>query len=159
MGISAICGHSASDRDRSNVDRAKMQQVPKHPHHIWYTRGKMLTKQGHFEAALTSFEIALKYHSGVHQIWAYQGVVLAYMKCYESALASFNKALELAPDNREVWIFRGAVLSYLNRRREATNSYNVALSLQQRGFMVSEEYPTTWMPNPLHSKGMAGVAS
>ncbi|WP_421659324.1 tetratricopeptide repeat protein [Leptothermofonsia sp. ETS-13] len=127
--------------------------VPAIPYHIWYSRGKMLTQQGHFEAALTSFDIALKHQSNLHQIWTYRGIVLAYLKHYEAALLSFNKALELAPDNREIWIFRGAVLTYLNRRREALNSYNIALSIQQCGFTVCEDYPTTWMPNPIVEKG------
>jgi tetratricopeptide (TPR) repeat protein len=148
--------HNSSNRasDRAaHPSEADKTAVPAIPYQIWYRRGKMLTQQGHYEAALTSFDLALKHQPELHQIWTYRGIVLAYLKHYEAALLSFNKALELAPDNREIWIFRGAVLTYLNCRREALNSYNIALSIQQRGFTICEDYPTTWMPNPVAEKG------
>lgn len=152
MGISAsACTFANSGHNPLQYRPEEVSLVPTSPHYIWYNRGKMLTWQGHYEAALTSFDIALQRHPNHHQTWVYRGVVLAYLKCYETALASFNQALELSPDNREVWIFRGAVLAFLNRQREARNSYNVALSIQQRGFSICEEYPTTWIPNRLET--------
>jgi tetratricopeptide (TPR) repeat protein len=150
MGISASTGTFPNSGNHPFQYRLEeTPAVPASPHLIWYNRGKMLIWQGHHEAALTSFEIALQHNPNHHQTWVYRGIALAYLGCHEAALASFNQALELSPDNREIWIFRGAVLTFLNRQREATNSYTIALSIQQRGFTICEDYPTTWMPQPV----------
>ncbi|MGA7934775.1 MAG: tetratricopeptide repeat protein [Kovacikia sp.] len=111
------------------------------PHHIWYGRGKMLTQQCHYEAALASFDTALKFLPDVHQIWIYRGIVLTHLRHYESALASFAKATEIMPQSREAWIFQGAVLTYLDRPQEAIDSYTTALSLQEQSSAIYEDYP------------------
>jgi tetratricopeptide (TPR) repeat protein len=125
------------------IDETRSQST--FPHHLWYSRGKMLTQKGHYEAALTSFDNALKIQPNEHQIWIYRGIVLTHLNHYESALVSFSKALEIMPSNREAWIFHGAVLTYLNRPHEAMKSYTTALSIQQQGFTPCERYPM-WLP-------------
>ncbi len=138
LPVSPNLGHS--------MDRIKDQHAaPIILHRVWYDRGKKLTQQGYYDAALSSFDIALKLQPQEHQIWAYRGIVFAYLNCYESALASFEKALELAPDNRELWVFRGATLKYLNRSQASLESYNRALTIQQQGFTICEDYPTSWI--------------
>lgn len=125
------------------IDEARSQST--FPHHLWYSRGKMLTQQGQYEAALTSFDHALKIQPNEHQIWIYRGIALTHLNHYESALVSFSKALEIMPTNREAWIFHGAVLTYLDRPHEAIKSYTTALSIQQQGFTSCESYPM-WLP-------------
>ncbi|HEY9618391.1 MAG TPA: tetratricopeptide repeat protein [Microcoleaceae cyanobacterium] len=120
-------------------------------HRIWCSRGKVLTRQGYYEAALTSFDAALQLQPNDHQSWVFRGVVLMHLKRYKAALASFNQALELVADDREVWIFRGAVLTYLNQSEEATKSYQRALSMQQQGHQVCCDYPM-WLPPQLQTK-------
>jgi len=112
-------------------------------HRLWYGRGKVLTRQGYFEAALASFDAALRLQPRNPQSWIYRGVVLMHMQRYEGALVSFNRALEIAPKSREAWLFQGAVFRYLNCHHEALLSYNAALQLQDD--RTKEDYPL-WTP-------------
>jgi Flp pilus assembly protein TadD len=114
-------------------------------HRLWFSRGKVLTKQGFFQAALTSFDAALKCQPDHTESWMFRGVVLTHLKRYQPALTSFDRALELSPQHREAWIFRGAVLTYLERQTEATHSYAIALQLQQEHPQPRQDYPM-WMP-------------
>lgn len=117
-------------------------------HRIWCGRGKVLTRQGYYEAALASFDAALQIQPDDHQSWVFRGVALMHLRRYKAALASFNQALELASDDREVWIFRGAVLTYLNHPEEAIKSYQMALNIQRQGTEVCRDYPM-WLPPQL----------
>jgi tetratricopeptide (TPR) repeat protein len=118
-------------------------------HRLWFARGKILTKQGYYESALTSFDAALRFQSNHHQTWVFRGVVLTHLQRYKSALVSFERALELEPGDREAWIFRGAVLSYLEHHHEAMNSYTRALQIQRREAKACQDYPL-WMPTTIH---------
>lgn len=120
-------------------------------HRIWCGRGKVLTRQGYYEAALASFDAALQLQPDDHQSWVFRGVALMHLSRYKAALASFNQALELVIDDREVWIFRGAVLTYLNRHEEAIKSYQMALNIQQQGTEVCCDYPL-WLPPQLQMR-------
>lgn len=117
-------------------------------HRIWLERGKLLIQQGCYEEAIASFDTTLSLQPREYRAWIYRGVALAYLEWYEAALTSFNHAIEQTPNNHTAWIFRGAALTHLNRFQEARNSYRVALNLQQQGCASSEDYPTTWLPQP-----------
>jgi tetratricopeptide (TPR) repeat protein len=112
---------------------------------LWFAKGKVLTKQGYYEAALTSFDAALKIQPDHCKSWVFRGIVLTHLEQYKSALASLDRALELSPSQREAWIFRGAVLKYLGRHDEALASYSKALTLQQADVELCNEYPL-WLP-------------
>ena len=114
-------------------------------HWLWYERGKLLVEQGHYEAALSSFDTVLSMQPNEHRAWVFRGVVLAHLTYYESALDSFSKAIEIVADDRQVWIFRGAILSYLGRQSEAYTSYAIALKMQQQPSRYEESYPM-WVP-------------
>jgi len=142
LAVTVKSAHTTSaDKSTSNNDTVPSTSV----HWLCYSRGKRLAKQGHYEAALDSFNLALDIQPHEPQIWIFRGVVLTHLKHYESALASFNKALALTTTNREAWIFRGAVLMYLNRSLEAHSSYAIALELQQQGIQACEDY-LMWVP-------------
>lgn len=106
----------------------------------------MLIQQGHYDAALASFDQALKLQPHHPKLWVFHGVVLAHLCSYRSALASFNRALELAPENREAWIFRGAALTQMGRCQEAQASYSQALRIQRQGGAKCRSYPL-WSPS------------
>lgn len=110
-------------------------------HRLWYAKGKVLAKQGYFDAALASFNAALRFCPNHAKSWVYRGVVLAHLKQPKAALASFDRALALEADSRETWIFRGAILTALGDRPGALRSYNRALALHQNQQQVCNEYP------------------
>lgn len=112
---------------------------------LWYSRGKVLARQGYHEAALASFDAALRIQPRHHKCWVFRGVVLTHLQQYKAALVSFDRALEIAPDSRECWIFRGAVLTYLNCHHEARTSYSKALMMQKQATDICRDYPL-WFP-------------
>lgn len=132
-------------------DHLQAKSTQKTIHRIWCGRGKVLTRQGYYEAALASFDAALQLQPNDHQSWIFRGVALMHLEQYKAALASFNQALELGANDREVWIFRGAVLTYLNQPEEATKSYQMALRMQQQGRQVCCDYPM-WLPPQFQTK-------
>lgn len=87
-------------------------------HRLWCSRGAVLTKQGYYEAALASFEAALRIQPNRSKTWVFRGVVLVYLHHYKAALASFNRAIDLSNTNREAWLFRGSVLKELKQYEE-----------------------------------------
>jgi tetratricopeptide (TPR) repeat protein len=112
---------------------------------LWFSKGKVLTKQGYYEAALASFDASIKLQPNHCKSWVFRGIALTYLEQYRAALASFERALEISPDHREAWIFRGSVLKYLDRPDEAFESYSQALKLQQQDTEICNDYPL-WLP-------------
>lgn len=110
-------------------------------HQLWYGRGRLLAKQGHYQAALTCFNEALRLQQNDLNVWVFRGVMQAHLGLYEAALNSFDRAVAISFCDRSAWIFRGTVLTALNRHADALKSYSVALTLQRQGFSVCEDYP------------------
>jgi tetratricopeptide (TPR) repeat protein len=110
-------------------------------HRLWCSRGAILTKQGYYEAALASFDAALRIQPNRSKTWVFHGVVLLHLQHYKAALASFDRALALSNTNSEAWLFRGSVLKKLEQHQEALFSYGQALKLQQQNFDRCRDYP------------------
>lgn len=108
---------------------------------IWYNRGKMLVEQQRYNAAVASFDMALKFQPNDPKSLIFRGIALFHLHYYQSALGDFRTAAEMAPDNREAWIFQGAVLKALKHPGAAIECYRTALLLQQPEGMACEEYP------------------
>lgn len=110
-------------------------------HRLWCSRGAVLTKQGYYEAALASFEAALRLQPNRSKTWVFHGVVLVHLHHYKAALASFNRAIDLSSTNCEAWLFRGSVLKELEQYQEALVSYGQALRLQKQNSEICRDYP------------------
>jgi len=110
-------------------------------HRLWCSRGAILTKQGYYEAALASFEAALRLQPNRSKTWVFHGVTLVHLRHYKAALASFNQALDLSHNNCEAWLFRGSVLKELEQYQEALFSYGQALKLQKQNSDICRDYP------------------
>jgi Flp pilus assembly protein TadD len=145
-----------NSRTDSTSPRIGNSATAKTIHHIWFIRGKLLARQGYYEAALASFKAALRIEPGHLQSWIFQGAVLAHLGRYPAALASFEQATNLAPENREAWIFRGAILASLGRGAESIQCYRQALQMQQQEAVICQDYPL-WMPTDMLS-GLMNLA-
>jgi tetratricopeptide (TPR) repeat protein len=99
---------------------------------VWYNRGKMLVEQQRYNAAINSFDMALKLQPHETKSLIFRGIALFHLHYYQSALRDFRTATEIAPDNREAWIFQGVVLKALERHSAAMACYQTALLLQHR---------------------------
>ena len=146
MGSSTISSasslHLSSKRyaQRTTI-KANSLVTTKTLHRLWCSRGAVLTKQGYYEAALASFEAALRIQPNRSKTWVFHGVVLVHLHHYKAALASFNRAIDLSNTNREAWLFRGSVLKELKQYEEALFSYGQALKLQKQNSDICQDYP------------------
>lgn len=147
MGTSAAFNQPTTAIDLGQVQAqiSSWRHADRTLHRLWFAKGKVLAKQGYHEAALASFDAALRLRPNHAKSWIFRGVVLTHLRQYKAALASFDRALALTPNNRETWIFRGAVLMALGDRETALHSYNMALDLQQSDTEVCKDYPL-WCP-------------
>jgi tetratricopeptide (TPR) repeat protein len=146
MGLSTVssssnpCLSSKHFTQRSSL-KANTPLTTKTLHRLWCSRGTVLTKQGYYEAALASFEAALRIQPNRSKTWVFHGVVLVHLQHYKAALASFDRALDLSNTNREAWLFRGSVLKELDQYQEALFSYSQALKLQKQNSDICRDYP------------------
>ena len=144
MGSSAISSTSPHLSSKLYARRTTIKAnslVTTTLHRLWCSRGAVLTKQGYYEAALASFEAALRIQPNRSKTWVFHGVVLVHLHHYKTALASFNRAIDLSNTNREAWLFRGSVLKELKQYEEALFSYSQALKLQKQNSDICRDYP------------------
>ena len=94
-------------------------------------RGRVLRKLGQYDAAMASYDRALKLDPNYENIWLNRGALLCdYLNLPQEALACFKRAVEIAPDNPLAWYNQGNTLRHLERYQEAIASYEKAIQLE-----------------------------
>ena len=94
-------------------------------------RGRVLRKLGQYDAAMASYDQALKLDPNYQDIWLNRGALLCdYLNRPQEALACFKRAVEIAPDNPLAWYNQGNALRHLERYQEAIASYEKAIELE-----------------------------
>ncbi|ACC81918.1 tetratricopeptide repeat protein [Nostoc punctiforme] len=93
-------------------------------------QGNLLDAAKEYEAAITSYNQALKFQPDYYQAWNNQGKALRNLGRYEEALASFEQALKFQPDDYIVLNNKGIELWNLRRYEEALASYNEAVQIK-----------------------------
>lgn len=145
MGLSTISSSNSCLLSKRYPQRPSLNAntllTTKTLHRLWCSRGAVLTKQGYYEAALASFEAALRIQPNRSKTWVFHGVVLVHLQHYKAALVSFDRAIDLSHTNREAWLFRGSVLKELKQYQEALSSYSQALTLQKQNSEICRDYP------------------
>jgi superkiller protein 3 len=92
--------------------------------------GKLLRSANEFEAAISSYDQALKFQSDYHYAWYDRGIALRNLGRNEEAISSYDQALKFQPDYHYDWYNRGIALRNLGRNEEAISSYDQALKFQ-----------------------------
>jgi tetratricopeptide (TPR) repeat protein len=92
--------------------------------------GNLLYCGKEYEAAIASFDQALKIKPDYHQAWNLRGIALWNLGRLEEAIASFDQALKIKPDYHDAWNLRGIALDDLGRLEEAIASYDQALKIK-----------------------------
>jgi tetratricopeptide (TPR) repeat protein len=101
---------------------------------LFVEQGNLFAASSEHEAAVASYDQALKHKPDYDQTWYNRGVALSDLKRYEEALTSYDQALRHRPDKHEAWNNRGTTLNMLQRYEEAIASFDQALKLK------SDEY-------------------
>jgi tetratricopeptide (TPR) repeat protein len=83
-----------------------------------FNRANALMRLGELEAALQSYDSALKIGASA-PVLTNRGLVLAQLARYDEAIASFQQAVALAPESRDARLNLGLALRKLGRTEEA----------------------------------------
>ncbi|MBW4499216.1 MAG: tetratricopeptide repeat protein [Scytonema hyalinum WJT4-NPBG1] len=92
--------------------------------------GNLLVAAEEYEAAITSYNQAVKCQPDLHEAWYNRGIALDNLGRYEEAIASYDQAVKFQPDDHEAWNSRGYALRNLGRYEEAIASYDQALKIK-----------------------------
>ncbi|MEH2192778.1 MAG: tetratricopeptide repeat protein [Nostoc sp.] len=97
---------------------------------LLFELGNLLSTTNEYEAAIASYDQALKFQPDDHVAWNNRGNALGDLGRYEEAIASYDQALNFKPDYHQAWYNRGYALGKLVRNEEAIASYDQALNFK-----------------------------
>jgi tetratricopeptide (TPR) repeat protein len=105
-------------------------QIPSNSADLLFELGNLLLAAKEYQAAIASYDQALKLNPNDDEAWNNRGNALGNLGRYEEAIASFDQALKLNQNYDEAWYNRGNALDNLGRYEEAIASYDQALKLK-----------------------------
>ncbi|MHC5829823.1 MAG: tetratricopeptide repeat protein, partial [Nostoc sp.] len=77
---------------------------------LLFELGNLLSTAKEYEAAIASYDQALKIKPDYHEAWCNRGIALVgYLGRNEEAILSFDQALKFQPDDHLIWNNRGIV--------------------------------------------------
>ena len=97
---------------------------------LQFELGNLLAAAKEYEAAVASFDQALKIKPDKDAAWNNRGNALGNLGRLEEAVASFDQALKIKPDDHQAWYNRGNALRNVGRLEEAVASYDQALNFK-----------------------------
>ncbi|MEH2230930.1 MAG: tetratricopeptide repeat protein, partial [Nostoc sp.] len=97
---------------------------------LLFELGSLLFAAKEYNAAIASYDQALKIKPDYHYAWDRKGDALYKLGRNEEAIASYDQALKFKPDLHEAWYNRGYALDDLERFEEAIASYDQALKFK-----------------------------
>ena len=103
---------------------------------LFFEQGNIFFVSKQYEAAIASYDEALKYKPDSAKVWGNRSTALRNLRRYEDAIDSYDQALKLSPDSYAVWYSRGNALGKLGRYEEAIVSYDQVLKLKPDRYEV-----------------------
>jgi tetratricopeptide (TPR) repeat protein len=100
----------------------------------WHNRGLALAGLDNYQAALASFNIAIK-KLDQQKTWIIRSVVQDNLGLYEDALASCEKALIFNHNDLDSLRLHGVILSHLKRYKAAIISFNKVQKIKPNDFI------------------------
>ncbi|BAZ39569.1 TPR repeat-containing protein [Calothrix sp. NIES-4101] len=98
---------------------------------LLFKLGNLLVAANEYQAAISSYDEAVKIKPDYYQAWYNRGLALRHLERFEDAVVSFDKALQIKPDFDSAFNNRGAVLSdNLQRYEDAISSYQEAVKIK-----------------------------
>jgi len=105
-------------------------QPDNHKPSLLFELGNLLSTASEDEAAIASYDQALKFKPDYHEAWYNRGIALDDLGRFEEVIASYDQALKFKPDYHLAWNNRGIALDDLGRFEEAIASYDQALKFK-----------------------------
>jgi tetratricopeptide (TPR) repeat protein len=109
---------------------AEEYQTPDYKAKLLFERGILLYAAKEYEAAIASYDQALKFKPDKHEAWNNRGIALGNLGRLEEEIASYDQALKFKPDDHQAWNNRGIALGNLGRLEEAIAAYDQALKFK-----------------------------
>ncbi|WP_066426589.1 tetratricopeptide repeat protein [Anabaena sp. 4-3] len=97
---------------------------------LLFELGNLLYAAKEPEAAIASYDQAVKIKPDYHKAWYNRGTALDDLGRYEEAIASYDQAVKFKPDYHQAWYNRGTALDDLGRYEEAIASYDQAVKFK-----------------------------
>jgi tetratricopeptide (TPR) repeat protein len=97
---------------------------------LQFELGNLLVAAKEYEAAIASYDQALKFKPDYYEAWYNRGIALGNLGRLEEAIVSYDKALKFKPDYHEAWNNRGIALGNLGQLEEAIASFDQALKFK-----------------------------
>ena len=97
---------------------------------LLFELGNLLSTASEYEAAIASYDQALKFKPDYHEAWYNRGIALDDLGRFEEVIASYDQALKFKPDYHLAWNNQGIALDDLGRFEEAIASYDQALKFK-----------------------------
>jgi len=101
---------------------------------LFFEQGNLFAASHEYEAAIASYDHALKLSPDSYAAWYNRGAALHKLEHYEEEIVSYDHALKLNPDITKGWFVRGNALRKLERYEEAIVSYDQALKLNPNSY-------------------------
>ena len=105
-------------------------QTPSSKASLLFELGNLLYSGQEYEAAISSYDQAIKIQPDYHYAWYGRGIALRKLGRLEEAISSYDQAIKIQPDDHEAWYGRGIALRKLGRLEEAISSYDQAIKIQ-----------------------------
>ncbi|MEH2456081.1 tetratricopeptide repeat protein [Nostoc sp.] len=109
---------------------SEKHQLENQKPNLLFKLGNLLSTANEYEAAIASYDQALKFKPDDHQAWYNRGIALDELGRFEEAIVSYEQALKSKPDYDLAWYNRSIALDELRRFEEAIISYDQALKLK-----------------------------
>ncbi|MCL2933755.1 MAG: sulfotransferase family 2 domain-containing protein [Trichodesmium sp. MAG_R03] len=91
--------------------------------------GYKLVREGYFEAAIGSYEKAIKLNPEVFPAYLEQGSLLVKLGEHEKGISILHKAVEKFPQNPVTYVYLGAALTKLGKKDLARDFFKKAIEL------------------------------
>ncbi|MBD1912961.1 tetratricopeptide repeat protein [Leptolyngbya sp. FACHB-8] len=98
---------------------------------LWNIQAESFHRLGFYDAALHSYDQALKLNPKSASAWFFKACLLGeHYQQYSSSLKAFEESLRLEPDNWEAWHNYGNCLARLNCLDKAVEAFDRAIQLE-----------------------------
>ncbi len=106
-----------------------METYPEEPG-ILLEYGNLLFYMGRFEAAIETYDKAIKLKPDLAEAYNNKAVALRNLRKYDEAVKAYDKAIELEPDYADAYYNKGIALVNLEKYDEAVKAYDKAIELK-----------------------------
>lgn len=98
----------------------------------WNELAVALRKREEYDAAVVTYDTAIRRFSDSHVLWSNRGFVFLAWELYEEALKSFAKALEIKPDYVNALALKAATYERLHEFQKAATAYREVLETEPK---------------------------